>query len=130
MFEANDVEEIRANIESSLRSCGIDTPVSLENFNKCISVQKDVCDEDSTNVWLWVRLMPMSNSKYSVDFSTVQLPSSMQRNGIFTLIFNNLKSCSKVGKLSVSSVCTQKMCNWCNKQNLETNDGFDYHIIL
>ena len=123
MFANDDVELIRKSIESSLRVYNIDSDVTVENFNKCIKVFDD-------NVMLWVRLLPMSDNRYVVDFSSIQLDKNLQRRGIFTSIFNSLKQCAKVGKLVVSSVCTDEMLNWCKSRGLSSLDDCNFYIQI
>lgn len=85
-----------------------------------------MCISASGDVDLWVRLYPTESNKVSVDFSTVQLDRNLQRRGIFTYIFNHLKSLEVVGVLEISSVCTSCMRSWCIGKGLKTVDGFDY----
>lgn len=108
-------EVIRGTIESVLRKYGIQSDVNLVNHGRTVSV-------NDNGLIFWVRMLPRED-KLNVEFSTVQLPKDLQRRGIFTDVFNTIKSLDFINRLSVDGICTSAMSGWSIKHNLESN-GF------
>lgn len=115
------IDEVRNSIENCLRNHGIPSEVCIVNFNNCIQVSDDLLD-------LWIRFLPISgDDKYQVEISSVAFTDEYRRKGIFTDLFEVIEKVEGVGKVMISSVCTDSMLNWCNKNNLVSNNTVDYY---
>lgn len=119
-YDIKSVEEIKKAIGESLEIWGINCDVVLKNNNKCIEI-----DFDGT--YCWIRLLPLGDGKLSVNFSTVSIPARYRRKGVFSGIYENVKGCDCVGKVEITSVCTEEMSNWCLKHRLSSSDGISYY---
>lgn len=113
----SNIEILRDTVTKSLSDSNINVPAKVVSNGNSV----EVSDED---IFIWIRTLPR-DGKLDVDISAISLDETLQHKGVFTNLFNSLKSLDIIQHLKIGSVCTDEMRSWCEKNNLEKRDD-DY----
>lgn len=117
---SSSIEEIRQCIENSLKHFSIQADVEFCNGKNAISVYSN------DDISLWLRLFKSSKGYYDIEVSSVSFPDSYRRRGIFTYLMNELSKLDIISILKITSVCTEAMTSWCEKNGIRQENDCDY----
>lgn len=116
-YNEHSIKTIASNIKRTLSRLNIKSNIEIRNYGKVILVENDKYGTEE-HLYFWIRLLPsrdLTNSTYKIELSTVVIPKSLRRKGVFTSIINSLNNCKYIDSVWITSVCTPEMFGWCNK---------------
>lgn len=125
MISIEHTEVIKNNVKNSLDKFNLTFNISLENNGKSIRVTGY-----NEELFMWIRILPdlscENGNKYIVDLNNINIPLKLRNKHIFTTVYERLSNCKYVSEVRVTSICTDMMRFWCEKNGLYSINGYDY----
>ena len=124
IFKSNKqkVETLSRNLKKSFKESNIDCNIAIVNNYQCIQVTNN--DE----LFFWIRLSADKDGMLVVDFNNVVLPEECRGKHIFSLIVSRVLRCKYVSRVKITSICTERMKNWCELHKMIKCGYNDYYL--
>lgn len=117
-------------IADKIREALLDLDVASNVVYGGNSIQVMNLDETTYSVYIWCRLTWDADLKYcNINLSTVSFSDDLQRKGHLTKIYNTLRKCKYIKYITIGSVCTDEMLNWCKKNKFKQCNNTNDYII-